>query len=503
MPKVSSSRAPRKSSASENDAYTPPSRGARKPDLKTRRRVSVISVSSGDDTGGCPSVAPAQNHNLSRVPLGASVGFGAPNTNRTKETVDGAVSAPARVSSSEVIVVSGVELRPTIAFDTFWRFAAERKAIDDRRRAGEPAPWTDDPILDRYFFCNTYRVLDKLCQYLIREVIEKGPQDPVEVVFRVVLFNLFTKISTWELLATSLGPLTYKTYDRLAYQRVLATAVAGGMTLYTGAFIKPAPRFYDYKENYMNHLCLLEVLMENQLPYKLLGAPHMADVYEYIISFPSMGDFTAYQLILNLSYTNVLNFHRDDFVIAGPGSLSGLKKLFGRSFEQGAGAVPYFAVDVMRYLVQSQEYHFKRLGLKFSKLGPKRLGMDVSDVEHTLCEVDKYCRVKHPQLKGKRTHLHRNFSAAGAASQLGKAIIPKAWRHPARVTPRIRAEKTLVVEKRYTIDKIADHKDGPDGPLYLVYWVGYAAKDATWEPEVLLLADAPPALREYKAQKGL
>jgi len=39
------------------------------------------------------------------------------------------------------IIISGVHLRPTVAFDTFWRFAAERKAIDDRRRTGEPAPY--------------------------------------------------------------------------------------------------------------------------------------------------------------------------------------------------------------------------------------------------------------------------------------------------------------------------------------------------------------------------
>ena len=38
------------------------------------------------------------------------------------------------------VTVQGITLRPTVAFDTFWRFAAERQAIDDRRRAGEPAP---------------------------------------------------------------------------------------------------------------------------------------------------------------------------------------------------------------------------------------------------------------------------------------------------------------------------------------------------------------------------
>jgi hypothetical protein len=43
-------------------------------------------------------------------------------------------------ATAEPIAINGILLRPTVAFDTFWRFAAERKAIDDRRRAGESAP---------------------------------------------------------------------------------------------------------------------------------------------------------------------------------------------------------------------------------------------------------------------------------------------------------------------------------------------------------------------------
>lgn len=320
----------------------------------------------------------------------------------------------------------------------------------------------------------------------------------MEVVFRVVLFNLFTKIETWELLVENLGPLTWARYHRSSYSKVLSAAVDRGMSLYTGAFIKPAPRF-GHAENYRNHLCLLEVLMENEFPNKLLSAPYMADVFEYLISFPSMGEFSAYQLMLSLSYTNVLNFHRDDFVITGPGSMSGLKKLFGRSMDEGSQNDPGFAIEVMRYLVKTQDQHFKRLGLKFSGLGPKKLPMDVSDIEHTLCEVDKYCRAAHPQLKGKRTHITRSFEPS-TLRYPAKPILPKAWSHPSRHTPRIRPDKTLVINKRYTIDAIKDHKGGPDGTLYLVYWVGYSAKDATWEPEELLLADAPVALSEYKAK---
>ena len=319
----------------------------------------------------------------------------------------------------------------------------------------------------------------------------------MEVVFRVVLFNLFTKIETWELLVKNLGPLTWAKYSRSSYMKVLSSAASGGMTLYTGAFIKPAPRF-GYAENFRNHLCLLEVLMENDFPGKLLSAPYMADVFEYLVSFPSMGEFSAYQLMLSLSYTNVLNFHRDDFVITGPGSMSGLKKLFGRSMDEGSRD-PNFAIEVMRYLANTQKQHFKRLGLEFSGLGPKKLPMDVADIEHTLCEVDKYCRAAHPQLKGKRTNITRNFEPSRHGSIQG-SVLPSAWSHPSRKTPRIRPDKNLVIDKRYTISAIKDHKNGPDGMVYLVYWVGYSAKDATWEPEELILADAPIALYEYKAK---
>ncbi|KAF8902412.1 hypothetical protein CPB84DRAFT_1846344 [Gymnopilus junonius] len=379
----------------------------------------------------------------------------------------------------EPIIVSGVELHPTVAFDTFWQFAAERKAIDDKRRAGLPPPWTNDKILQNYFFCNTFRVLDKGCQYLIQEVIEKGSPEPVELVFRVVLFNTFTKIGTWELLDRHLGPLTWARYDREKYQAVLSNAVAHGMTLYTGAYIKPAP-YYGFEQNYMNHLLFLEDLMEHKLANRLLMAPYMANVYEYLISFPSMGPFSTYQLMLSLSYTNLLNFHPNDFVVVGPGSKSGLNKLFGKSMQCGRAEVDEFDTEVMRYLTESQGFHFKRLGLKFSGLGPDKLPMTIADIEHTLCEVILKAELECIPMP---------------------MVLPKAWSHRARCTPRIREEKPLV-EKRYEVDHLHDHRDTPDGQQYLVYWVGYSPEDATWEFESSLLEDAPATIKAYNTKLG-
>lgn len=356
--------------------------------------------------------------------------------------------------------------------------------------------WSDDPILRKYPFCNTYRVLDKGCQYLIREVIEKGSQEPEEVTFRVLLFTTFTKIETWELLDGELGPLTWATYKRKEYQRVLADAKNQGIALYTGSYIKPAP-YFGHHDNFMNHLCLLENFMENQFAGRLTSAKYLADVFEYIAAFPSMGDFTTYQLMLNLSYSNILNFHPNDFVVPGPGAVSGLRKMFG----SGVDASPRgFAIHIIRWLAKTQHQHFKRLGINFSGLGPDQIPMGVADIEHTLCEVDKYARMAHPQFKGKRTEIRRTFEPS-PETQSEQYIVPKAWSHPNRKIPRIRPGGPPVVEKRYTIARIGGEREGEGGREYLIYWFGYSDKDASWEPEESLLDDAPLAIQEYLDSK--
>src|ERR1017187_435552 len=69
-------------------------------------------------------------------------------------------------------------------------FAAEQQSIFCGRARGIPPPWTSDRILSRHKFTNVYRV----SQYLIRDVIYAGPQEAADLVFRVLLFKLFTRM---------------------------------------------------------------------------------------------------------------------------------------------------------------------------------------------------------------------------------------------------------------------------------------------------------------------
>src|SRR5260370_39652241 len=93
----------------------------------------------------------------------------------------------------------------TPVFDSYWFFAAERQRIYHRRVRGEPGPWTDDPVLSSHRFTNAYRAADRVSQYLIRHVAYDGDQAVDEVVFRALLFKLFNKVSTWELLTAVFG----------------------------------------------------------------------------------------------------------------------------------------------------------------------------------------------------------------------------------------------------------------------------------------------------------
>ncbi|KAJ3742972.1 hypothetical protein DFH05DRAFT_1498814 [Lentinula detonsa] len=408
------------------------------------------------------------------------------------------IRAPRKPSSQqcETITVNGHVLKPTIVFDTFWRWCAERKSIDDRRRAGEPFPWTEDEIMKTKFFCNTYRVLDKTSQFIIVEVVQKGSQDPGEIVFRVFLFSIFTKIETWQWLEKKLGSITWRDYSQERYIEVLEKR-AQTHTLYTGAFQSPGPK-WDYQETYKNHLLLLQTVMDNDLAGKLGKFKRMEEAYAYIASFPSMGDFKAYQLLLNLSYSSVINFSGNDFVIPGIGAVSGLVKMFGKSIENAAKVDPNIRIAVIRYMMETQQQHFCRLGLQFSGLGPNRLPMELADMEHAICEVDKYARKAHPNIvdnKNGRLELRRKWTPSNDPYP-ATPVFPDAWSHARRNITR-RCHKVPAVQKRWAVENIVTHRVVQGRTECNVHWYGYSSNSDTWEPVETLFEDTPEIVNAY------
>ncbi|KAF7373364.1 Chromo domain-containing protein [Mycena sanguinolenta] len=410
-------------------------------------------------------------------------------------------------NTRKAITIHDQRLEPTEVLDTLYLWLAERKAIDDRRRDGMPAPWTKDRILHEYKFCNSYRVLDRTSQFVVSEVIEKGSHlSDTELLFRILLFNAFNRIETWILLKKEFGDkLTWKDYSISAYNKVLSKAKNDGTSLFTAAYLKIGKKL-DYDANHMRHLQLLEILME-ALPDILAEAEYAADVYEKLAAYPGMAAFTTYQLMISLSYSRLLNFSANDFVVPGPGASSGLVKMFGQSITRAKKLHPNIESDVLRWMVTTQREHFARLGLEFAFLRNKNrdeLELDLADMEHAVCEVDKYARKAHPHVKGigGRAELRVTFTASEDALPKVPAL-PKAWADPARRVARVRPGP-IDVEQKWVLTAIlkerpAENGNHDDTVEYLVSWFGY--DKPTWEPRYSILEDAPALVAQYEAKK--
>jgi hypothetical protein len=130
-------------------------------------------------------------------------------------------------------------MKATPVFETYWPFAAKRQYLFMRRINGEPAPWTDDPVLAAHRFTNVYRAADRVSQYLIANVIYRGPQAGEEVLFRTPLFKFFNRIETWEELSRRLGDPSWRTFHFDRYARTLDAMLARGERVYSAAYIMP------------------------------------------------------------------------------------------------------------------------------------------------------------------------------------------------------------------------------------------------------------------------
>ena len=288
------------------------------------------------------------------------------------------------------IRVAGRILHPTPVFDTYWRFAARRQAVYQARLEGRPGPWTNDPILLRHRFTNCYRAADRVSQFLIRNVSYAGSQDVLEVVFRTLLFKMFNRVSTWQLLSGEIGEISWKDFNRSAYDDVLTRAFAAGRKLYSAAYVIPPPRL-GAERKHSNHLRLLELMMTTDVAGRIERGGSLRTAFEVLRSYPAMGDFLAYQFAIDLNYSGVFDFDEMEFVVAGPGARDGIRKCFGAPADG-------IEADVIRYMADQQQEHFARLGLSFTGLAGRPL--QLIDCQNLFCEVDKYARVAHPEVAG-------------------------------------------------------------------------------------------------------
>ena len=325
--------------------------------------------------------------------------------------------------------VGGRTLVATPVFDTYWRFAVARQEAFHRRLEGV-TPWTTDPIIAAHRFTNAYRASDRVSQYLIRHVLYDGDQSPDEVFFRTLVFKLFNRVDTWEYLINALGAVAWKGFSIERAEKVLNKRFDGGARIYSAAYIMPSPAFGATRKH-ANHLRLVQHMLKDGAPAKVASARSLKDVFSVLRGYPSLGDFLAFQLTIDLNYSAMLNFSEMDFVVPGPGARDGMRKCF-------VSTDGLSEADVIRAVAEMAATEFDRLELTFRDLWGRHL--QLIDCQNLFCEVDKYARVAHPSFSGNsgRTRIKQRFTPT--AAPIPQWYPPKWGVHPSTHTREGRGE---------------------------------------------------------------
>ncbi len=106
--------------------------------------------------------------------------------------------------------------------------------------------------------------------------------------------------------------------------------------------------------------------------------------FDLLCELDGFGPFLAYEVVTDLTHTHYLCHapDLDTFANAGPGAVRGLNRLAGRPLD--ATLEPAEALREMRALLRQAG----------RKLPPSFPTVHLREIEHSLCEFDKYERVR-------------------------------------------------------------------------------------------------------------
>lgn len=300
--------------------------------------------------------------------------------------------------------------------DAYWRFAAARHELYLRRIAALPPGPASDPVLSQYRFTNAYRICDRVSQYLVREVQYSHDQSAENVVLRTLLFKLFNRIDTWELLCDGLGVPSVASLDLGAASALLSEEQRQGRPVYSAAYIVPPVSLCPVPKH-RGHLELVARMLDDGIAEKARTADGLRGLYRLLRRYPGIGPFLAFQLAIDLNYSSAVDFDEAECVVAGPGALDGISKCMPGVHSRDAER---FILDVCA----RQEDEFARLGLTFPGLFGRPL--QPVDCQNLFCEISKYTRVAFPDVRGVagRTRIKQKYTAAGP---LPTPFFPPKW----------------------------------------------------------------------------
>ena len=294
----------------------------------------------------------------------------------------------------------------------FFQYARRRHEVYLRRQAGARPPWTADPILASYRFTNIYRETDRTTVWFREHVRDRYDGTP-EVLLATVLFRWFNKIETGEAmfdqgcLVPPDGGSYANSFDYwqstgdVGMLRQAIVAARGAGPYVNGAYIIKTPNGMSKLDGVLDVSEKFRRGDWREVAWSMVSHRWpLQEAWEWVRTFECQGDFTAYEVVTDLRHTHLLRDAPDimTWANAGPGAKRGLNRLQGRPLEQQLPKT-VTCLEMRRLLTLSTS----------SAYWPSEWGQwEMREVEHTLCEWDKYERARLGQGTPKQ-----NYQAMG------------------------------------------------------------------------------------------
>ena len=278
----------------------------------------------------------------------------------------------------------------TKAVERYFGWINERHAIYRRRVGGNPPPWTEDQILQDYKFTNPFRENDRVTIWMRENFTKPNDNRP----FGEILFNccLFRMIGTTEFAADH--GWVYDKWDPERAKDRIEFRLSHKLRTFTGAYIITNQGLKMRKsEVVIDHFLTPIWEVKDELADIAVSSKSLRLTHTAMRNYKGWGGggFMAYEVVTDLNYTPVLKHALDRYswANAGPGAVRGLNRIHGRDLKKGMQQN------------QANEEMIALLAVKDDYLNSDTPAeqVDMRCIEHSLCEWDKYERVRLGQGK--------------------------------------------------------------------------------------------------------
>lgn len=253
----------------------------------------------------------------------------------------------------------------------------ERHRIYLRKTASYPKPWTKDNILRTYRFCNVYRELDTVTQWIAQNW-RKPHQDDPELWFAMAVARLVNWPSTLEALGYPVP------WDEGNFIEVFKDLKVNGEKVWGGAYIVSTNGNVAAKHVYIAKR-VLSPLWKARASNRPRRGDTLAAIHARLTSNIGVGSFIGGQIIADVKYAKPLKKVGDwhTFAVPGPGSLRGMNRVMGRDVNESQRTKEW-QVE-LSYLQDNVNKEISK-----HEMEP----LHGQDMQNCLCEFDKYERVR-------------------------------------------------------------------------------------------------------------